>query len=780
MTTGDVDPLTVRAEARVGSILKDKYRLNRVLGIGGMAAVYHSTHRNQAEFAVKMLHPELSLREDVRTRFLREGYAANSVRHAGAVLVVDDDVDEQGSAFLVMELLRGAPVETLRERCPGQRMPMPAVLSVADQLLDVLDAAHENGIVHRDIKPENLFATADGTLKVLDFGIARVREATMGAGSGSGTGTGVLLGTPMFMAPEQAYAKANEIDGQTDVWAVGATLFTLLSGESVHLGENATQLMVQAATTRARSVATAVGGLPAAVASFIDRALAFEKPARWPSARSMREAVHAASIEAFGIEPSKAYLAELVASLAPETARVRGTTPMLSAPPPPAPSSALRTPHVAVLAPTVAVDSAEITKAPSLPRPPPPAPAAIQQRALAALFGTVVLGTAAMAGLRASQTQAVVILDAGTRTEPKEPGPPCASADLAACTTQCLKSELVSCFNLGQMYANGRGVAKDEARAVETYNIACEKGHLQSCASLGFLLRTTRAVPKDDARAVSVFRRACDGGNQTGCNGLGLSYDTGSGGLDRDEGRAATLFKQACDAGEAPGCTNLGSQYMRGRGVERDDAHAVRLFKQGCDGEHAVGCALLGHMISKARGAPKDDALANSLLQKGCDGGAGLGCAYLGIQHSRGRGTPKDEAGAATLFKQGCDDANPYSCAQWGEALAYGRGIAKDEQAAVTLLHQGCDSGGLAACAYLGQLYVDGRGVSKDTTQAVALFQRACTTDGDPGCYDLGLLHEKGIGVAVDRKGAISLYRKGCRADDLWACAQLQRLGVHL
>src|SRR5580704_7744109 len=95
------------AEERLGRVLRGKYRLDRVLGIGGMATVYAATHRNKKRVAIKMLHPELSMRENIRTRFLREGYVANSVRHSGAVTVDDDDVAEDGSAFLVMELLDG-------------------------------------------------------------------------------------------------------------------------------------------------------------------------------------------------------------------------------------------------------------------------------------------------------------------------------------------------------------------------------------------------------------------------------------------------------------------------------------------------------------------------------------------------------------------------------------------------------------------------------------------------------------------------------------------------
>jgi serine/threonine-protein kinase len=312
--------LDSRARARLGSVLRGKYRLDSVLGIGGMAVVYKTTHRNQAEFAVKMLHPELSLREDVRVRFLREGYAANSVKHSGVVRVVDDDVAEDGAAFLVMELLHGMGCEDLWKH-HGHRLPANIVSAIGIQLLEVLAAAHAAGIVHRDIKPANLYVTSEGTLKVLDFGIARAREA-MSTGA-SATGTGMLLGTPAFMAPEQAKAKSREIDGQTDVWAVGATLFTLLSGALVHQGENGPQILVKAATEHARSVATAVADLPAPLVSVIDNALAFDKARRCASARAMRDALDQAYRMSFGGAPPRELLARAVATEAHDYATLR-------------------------------------------------------------------------------------------------------------------------------------------------------------------------------------------------------------------------------------------------------------------------------------------------------------------------------------------------------------------------------------------------------------------------------------------------------------------------
>src|SRR5215813_7198198 len=131
--TEELDPLLMRAHLRVGQVLREKWHLDVLLGVGGMAAVYAATHRNGSRVAIKILHPELSVSSDVRTRFLREGYAANSVGHEGVVHVSDDDVAEDGAAFLVMELLDGETLEDRRRR-NGGRLEEDDVLSVADQL----------------------------------------------------------------------------------------------------------------------------------------------------------------------------------------------------------------------------------------------------------------------------------------------------------------------------------------------------------------------------------------------------------------------------------------------------------------------------------------------------------------------------------------------------------------------------------------------------------------------------------------------------------------------
>ena len=283
-TVGDEFP--AGASARVGTVLCNKYRLDRVLGVGGMATVYAAVHlRNANRVAVKVLHRELAVDGDLRARFLREGYAANSVEHAGTVRILDDDTTEDGALLLVMELLEGETLDARWARA-GRKLAVEEVASLIGKVLGVLVAAHGKGIVHRDIKPENLFLTESGDIKVLDFGVARLREA-----SPTRTRTGAVYGTPAFMPPEQALGRSKEVDALSDLWAVGATAFTLLSGRFVHTGETAEEMLIQSATRPAPPLASVAPEVPHSVADVIDRALAFDKADRWPSARAMRDAL---------------------------------------------------------------------------------------------------------------------------------------------------------------------------------------------------------------------------------------------------------------------------------------------------------------------------------------------------------------------------------------------------------------------------------------------------------------------------------------------------------
>ena len=363
------DELDAEAEARVGQVLNEKYTLERMLGMGGMAAVYLARHRNGAKVAVKILHSTLACNPEVRERFLREAYAANKVEHHGVAQVLDDDVvrggDDDGAVYLVMELLDGESLEDRAARPPP--IDEQELLRVLDSVLDVLEAAHAHGVVHRDLKPDNILLARDpedGRLKVkvLDFGLARLQEVA------SSTQFGLALGTPSYMAPEQAAGKTDEIDGRTDIFAVGATGFRLLTSRRIHEEENIVMLVARMATEPAPAIRSVAPDVSPGIAAIIDKALAFERADRYQTAAEMRADVQA--LRTASVAPVPAELPTDPSLGEAKTMELRAIDP--SDPPPP-----------------VSVKTAEPAAAPrlSVPEEPPPRKSGRWILALLALGG---------------------------------------------------------------------------------------------------------------------------------------------------------------------------------------------------------------------------------------------------------------------------------------------------------------------------------------------------------------------------------------------------------
>lgn len=275
--------LRTMCERRIGTSLREKYLLERVLGVGGMAGVFAAKHRNGGKFAVKVLHPELFRVEDVRNRFLREGYIANKINHPSVVRILDDDVDRD-TAFIVMELLEGRTLQQEWHRQFRRLAPWRAA-TIASSVLEVLEVAHAAGVIHRDIKAENVFLTSDGGMKILDFGIARIVDDF------STTRTGQTMGTPGFAAPEQAAGRVREVDHRADLFSVGAMLFTLVSGEPLHKVRTPAEAMIYAATVPARSMLDVMPDVDPGLANVIDVAVSFDKEQRWANAKVMRTAL---------------------------------------------------------------------------------------------------------------------------------------------------------------------------------------------------------------------------------------------------------------------------------------------------------------------------------------------------------------------------------------------------------------------------------------------------------------------------------------------------------
>jgi serine/threonine-protein kinase len=282
------------AEARVGEVLNGKWQVDRLLDVGGMGAVYVATHRNGRRAAIKVLHARFGRDPEVRKRFLREGYVANKLDHPGAVAILDDDIAEDGSPYLVMELLEGESLSSWLHRVGG-RLPVAEVLATAGQVLEVLQVAHAAGIVHRDIKPANIFITAGGYAKLLDFGLARVRDGSI---SLVPTAQGIVMGTAGYMSPEQARGKTDLVDKRSDLFSLGAVMFRALTGRRIHEKATPFDTTMASMTDRAPSLGSIMLEARPKLVTAVDRALAFEREARWQTAADMFEALRIAYDEA--------------------------------------------------------------------------------------------------------------------------------------------------------------------------------------------------------------------------------------------------------------------------------------------------------------------------------------------------------------------------------------------------------------------------------------------------------------------------------------------------
>lgn len=285
--TSDREHAVEQARAREGAVLRGKWRLERLLGVGGMGAVYEAAHRNGRRVAIKVMLPLHSADRRTVQRFLKEGYVVNELAHPGTVEVFDDDYTDDGLPFLVMDLLHGQSLSA-KLAAPPRKLVVAEAARIASDVLAVLAAAHARGIVHRDVKPDNIFVLDDGRVKLLDFGIARLRTAI---GTGEATANGAVLGTPAFMAPEQARGRIDEVDARSDIFGVGATLFVALTGKSVRVAETPNELLLQAMTAPVTPLREVEPSVDPAIAAVVDRALAFSPDDRFPSATAMRNAL---------------------------------------------------------------------------------------------------------------------------------------------------------------------------------------------------------------------------------------------------------------------------------------------------------------------------------------------------------------------------------------------------------------------------------------------------------------------------------------------------------
>jgi serine/threonine-protein kinase len=275
---------------RPGTVLQGTYLVVAKLASGGMGEIHLAHHvRLPGKFAIKVLGPALARRPEAIARFCREAAVVSVLRHPNVVQVYDFDVTPDGVPFLVMECLEGVDLaERLADEGP---LPVAAVGRIVRQVAGALAAAHARGIVHRDLKPGNVvLLDVEGQpdfVKVLDFGISKIA-------AGGPQDEPALLGTPAFMAPEQAERRGDAIDGRTDQFSLAAVAYTLLTGRVPFEAPSAEEVLAQVVAAEPPPLGSLVDGAAAGVDAVIRRALAKAPGARFPRVLDFASALDAA------------------------------------------------------------------------------------------------------------------------------------------------------------------------------------------------------------------------------------------------------------------------------------------------------------------------------------------------------------------------------------------------------------------------------------------------------------------------------------------------------
>jgi eukaryotic-like serine/threonine-protein kinase len=278
----------------VGDVVDRRYTLKREIDRGGIGAVFEAEHRYTGRaVAIKLLTGEHAPNPESQERLLREARALTLARHPNVVTALDAGTTEDGTPYLVMELVEGRTLAGLL--ASRQKLPLADAVRAAIQLCDALAFAHERGIVHRDIKPSNIFVCRNDVgqeaIKVFDFGIASFGRESEKRTQPKLTQQGSVLGTPEYMAPEQLFAKA-EVDHRSDLYAVGATLFECLAGVVPFEG-NYAEVLVKVSTQPLPDVRSRCPDAPPALAAALGTALAKDPAQRFGSARDFGRALAA-------------------------------------------------------------------------------------------------------------------------------------------------------------------------------------------------------------------------------------------------------------------------------------------------------------------------------------------------------------------------------------------------------------------------------------------------------------------------------------------------------
>ena len=274
-----------------GKILDRKYKLVRLIGEGGMGSVWEAEHtRISRRVAVKVMHSTGQESQEVLSRFFLEAQSASAIGHPNIIEIFDVGVEEDGTAFMVMELLNGVSLEGLL--LDRGSLPPARVVAIILQVLSALHAAHAKGIIHRDMKPDNIFLSVDTRMrediKLLDFGVAKILAAD--TETLKLTKPGTVLGTPYYLSPEQARG-GKDIDARIDIWATGVVMYEMLSGRMPFDGDNYNEVIGNVLMNEAPPLLDVAPEVPFELAKVVVKAMAKDRDKRYRNVGEMIKAL---------------------------------------------------------------------------------------------------------------------------------------------------------------------------------------------------------------------------------------------------------------------------------------------------------------------------------------------------------------------------------------------------------------------------------------------------------------------------------------------------------
>ncbi len=702
----------------VNSIVGGRYRVVRRIGGGGMKQVYFAEDTRLANRPCALAEMIDSLadpaeRQAAAASFQREADMLAGLEHENIVRIYDR-LSDSNRHFLVMEYVEGETLERKLESAADKTLDEKTVAEAALQVLGALEYLHGQNppVVYRDLKPANVMVRANGRIKLIDFGIARLFIPKK---------TATMVGTQGYAPPEQYEGKA---EPRSDLYALGVTMFHLLTGWDPALHPPFMFPQIQSLRP----------DLNPALAALVGDAMALDANRRVASAAEFRR-----RLENLAGEPARPSLrmrsAVVQPPMGPDAPTVKGLAAFVC------PSCAKPVPADAKFCPYC---SADLSAAPAPQKP--------RRRPLRPMWLAGSLAVLLAVGFAATYYYVYV------------------QAQRAAVHRLC--GQYVQCY--GQYKVEACESELLISAAPDRIQRTAASGDAEAQFLLGSIYYRGIGVPKDYGEALRWYRKAAEQSNAYAENNVGFAYDQGEG-VPQDYGEALNWFRKAAGQGNADAENNLGSMYDNGEGVPKDYGEALRWFRKAAAQGNAVAENNLGEMYDNGEGVPKDKHEALNWFQKAAAQGNAVAEFDLGVTYENGD-IPKDYGQALRWYLKSAEQGNADAEVNLGVMYYNGEGIPKDYGEALRWFRKSAEQGDADGETWLGLMYNNGEGVPKDYGEALRWFRKAAQQGYVNAEYDVGLAYQNGEGVPQDYDEALRWLNKAAADGSEDAKRDLERL----